>query len=146
MPRFEKGNKFSAGRPKGSPNKSTLSFEEIGHDGVAEVIRKVQQQATKGSLRAAALLLARTWPRRRGRPVLLDLPPVESAEDVVQAHAAVVAQMAAGELTPDEASAVGNVLEMQRRALETYDHEKRIEALEAKRLEGSNPFQRAAEG
>jgi hypothetical protein len=144
MPRFEKGNSFGTGRPKGSPNKSTSIFEEIGHDGVAKVIRKVHQQATRGSLRAAALLLARTWPRRRGRPVLLDLPPVETAEGMVQAHAAVVAQMAAGELTPEEASAVGNVLEMQRRALETYDHEKRIQALEDKRREGPNPFERAA--
>jgi hypothetical protein len=33
----------------------------------------------------------------------------------------------------------------QCRALETYDHEKRLQALEDKRLEGPNPFQKAAE-
>jgi hypothetical protein len=131
MPRFEKANAFGAGRPKGSPNKATLIFEEIGHEGVVDVIRAVKKKAADGNLRAAAILLARTWPRGRGRPVVLDLPPVETTGGIVQAHAAVVALMAAGEITPDEAAEVGSVLETQRRAIETHDHEKHLQALEA---------------
>lgn len=47
----------------------------------------------KRSLRAAAMLLARTWPRIRARAqaVEIDLPPVEGAEGIVQAHAALIA-------------------------------------------------------
>jgi hypothetical protein len=131
MPRFEKANAFGAGRPKGRPNKSTSIFEEIGHEGVADVIRVVKQKAADGNLRAAAILLARTWPRGRGRPVVMDLPPVETTAGIVRAHAAVVALMAAGEITTDEAAAVGSVLETQRRAIETHDHERRLKALEA---------------
>jgi hypothetical protein len=55
---------------------------------------------------------------------------VETAGGLVQAQAAVIAAMARGELTPDEAAAVASVLETQRRALETHDHERRLDELE----------------
>src|SRR5260370_5596356 len=99
--RYQKGKPGGPGRPPGSRNKATLLFEEIGHEGVADVIRMVQQKADGGSLRAAAILLARTWPRGRGRPVVLDLPLVETTGGIVQSHAAVVALIAAGASTPD---------------------------------------------
>jgi hypothetical protein len=142
MPQFEKGNTFGRGRPKGSPNKSTLILDELGREGIEEVIRKVAEAAKDGNMRAASILLARSWPRGHGRPVVLDLPPVETAGGVVQAHAAVVAQMAAGELTPDEASTVGDVLETQRRAIETYVHEKLLREWEEK-AGGPDPKPRA---
>jgi hypothetical protein len=131
MPRFGKRNTIGPGRPPGSRNKSTLLLDEIGREGIEEVIRKVADAAKDGNMRAASILLARTWPRGRGRPVVLDLPPVETAGAIVQAHAAVVAQMAAGEITPEEASTVGDVLETQRRAIETYVHEKLLQEREA---------------
>jgi len=135
MPQFEKGNTFGKGRPKGSRNTSSVIFDEIGYEGIEDIIRLVQQQANRGSLHAAGILLARAWPipRSHSLPVTVDLPAVESAGDVVKANAALIALVAAGEFTPEEASSVGRLLENQRRALETYDIEKRIEALEAER-------------
>jgi hypothetical protein len=134
MPRFKKGQEPGPGRPLGSPNKSTLVFDAIGREGIEDTIRMVKRKADEQeSLRAAAILLARTWPRGRGRAVTIDLPPVDTAAGVVQAHAALVAEMAAGELTPEEASAVSNLLDNQRKAIETYDLEKRIQALETER-------------
>ena len=135
MARYRKGKPPGPGRPPGSRNKSTLLLDEIGREGLEEVIRKVSEAAREGNMRAASILLARAWPRGRGRPVVLDLPPVETAGGVVQAHAAVVAQMATGEITPDEASTVTDVLESQRRAIETHDHERRIKELEEKKSE-----------
>jgi hypothetical protein len=145
VPQFEKGNSFGKGRPRGSRNKSAAILDEIGLEGLVNVIRSVQQRANKGSLRAAAILFARVWPVARGRPVAVDLPSVETTAGLVEAHAALVGLMAAGELTPNEALAISRVLDAQCRALETYDHEKRLQALEDKRLEGPNPFQKAAE-
>jgi DNA-binding GntR family transcriptional regulator len=52
----------------------------------------------------------------------------------------VVAAMAAQQITPEEAKAVADVLESQRRAIETHDHDKRLQALEQKKAEGPNPF------
>ena len=55
----------------------------------------------------------------------------------MQAQAAVVAAMAASEITPDEAAAVASMLETQRRAIETHDHEQRIRDLEANKAESA---------
>ncbi len=109
------------------------------------MIRAVQEKAEKGDMHAAAILLARTWPRRRGRPVRLDLPPVTLAAGVVQAQAAVIAAMAGGEISPEEAASVAGVLEQQRRAIETDDHERRLQELEEeakKRRSQSRPVAR----
>lgn len=130
MPRFAKGNPPGPGRPVGCRNKSVVWFDALADEGTEEVIRVVAEKAGKGDMRAASIVLARTWPHRRGRPVTLDLPAVDTAGGLVQAQAAVIAAMARGELTPDEAAAVASVLETQRRALETGDHERRLAALE----------------
>ena len=133
MPRFEKGNTYSPGRARGSRNKATVWLDELGAEGTEEIIRVVDREARKGDMRAAWLVLSRTWPSRRGRPVTLDLPPVETPAGLVQSQAAVVAAMAAGHITPDEAASVSTVLETQRRALETHDHEHRIRELEERK-------------
>lgn len=133
MPRFQKNQTAGPGRPRGSRNKSTLLFDALGRDGTEKVIRIVKERAEKGDMRAASIVLARTWPHHRGRHLSLDLPDVETAGGLVQAQAAVIAAMARGELTPDEAASVASVLEAQRRAIETHDHERRLSALEEKR-------------
>jgi hypothetical protein len=140
MPKFEKGNRFSTGRQRGARNKSTRWLDELGRESTEKVIGIVTREAEQGDMRAAAILLSRTWPNRRGRPVALDLPDVETTGGIVQAQAAVIAAMAGGELTPDEAASVAGVLEAQRRAIEIHDHEQRLQALEAKKEEPPPPW------
>lgn len=130
MPRFEKGKEPGPGRPRGSRNRATVWLDELGAEGTAEIIRVVDREARKGDMRAAWLMLSRTWPHRRGRLVELDLPPVETSAGLIQAHAAVVAALSRAEITPDEAASIATVLETQRRAIETHDHTRRIRALE----------------
>ena len=60
----------------------------------------------------------------------LSLPPIKAAVDVVVALGAVADAMAAGELTPEEASAAAGVLEAHRRAVETLNLEERLRRLE----------------
>ena len=50
----------------------------------------------------------------------------------MQAQAALVAALSRGEVTPEEAAAIASVLETQRRAFETLDHEQRLGAIEAR--------------
>ena len=135
MPRYPKGNTPGPGRPPGSRNRVTVLLEQLGAEGAEKVVRAVQAKAENGDLWAASILLARLWPRQRHQAVTLDLPAVETPAGLVQAQAAVVAAMARGDLTPDEAASVGAVLETQRRAIETNDHEHRIKELEATRRE-----------
>jgi len=141
MPRFQKGQQGGPGRPRGLPNKATQLLDELGAQGIEEVIRVVGEHALKGDMRAASLVLSRGWPHRRGRPVTLDLPSVETSAGLVQAHAAVVAALSRGEITPDEAAAVATVLETQRRAIETHEHARRLRELEKKKAEAERPWQ-----
>lgn len=141
MPKFEKGNTYSPGRVRGSRNKATVWLDELGAEGTEDIINVVKTEARKGDMRAAWLVLSRTWPHRRGRPLILDLPPVETPAGLIQAHAALVAALSKGEITPDEAASVGSVLETQRKAIETHDHERRIRELEKKKAEAERPWQ-----
>lgn len=142
MPRFQKGKPPGPGRPPGSRNQSGLLLDEIGSEGTAKLIRVVRECAEAGNMRAASILLARTWPHRRGRPVRLDLPDVSTASGLVTAQAVVIAAMANEQITPEEAASIASVLEAQRRAIETHDHERRIEALK----EGTPPASHGVDG
>ncbi len=127
MPRFKTGDAPGPGRPPGLRNRTNQLLDKIAGEGTERVIRTVQE---KGDMYAAALMLARTWPRRRGRPVQIDLPSAADTGGLVAAQAAVIAAMARGEISPDEAHLIASVLEQQRRAIETNDHEQRLQELE----------------
>ncbi len=118
------------GRPKGARNKATMAMEAL-LDGEAEAIaRKAIEKAKEGDMVAIRLCLERILPAVRSRPIEIDLPPVETAKDITTAHGAVIAAMARGEITPDDAGTIAGVLEARRRTIETVDLEARIIALE----------------
>jgi hypothetical protein len=74
----------------------------------------------------------RIAPPCRGRPVRLDLPPIVSAAHLVKALAAVADAMARGVLSAEEAQAAAAVLDHLRKAVEIFDLERRMAAIEAK--------------
>jgi uncharacterized protein DUF5681 len=127
-PKGTSGN--PAGRPKGSRHQALLALDAIGAEGAAAVLRSVVEAAAAGDMRAADILLRRLWPERRGRPLRLDLPSVETATDLPAALGAVTRAVAAGEITPEEAQAMAGLLEAHRRAIETAELAARVAALE----------------
>jgi hypothetical protein len=125
---FAKGN---PGRPKGVRHKATRIVEEL-LDGEAEALtRKAIDLALAGDMAALRLCVERIAPPRKDTPVSFDLPPVKTAQDAAEAAKAVLAAVAAGDLTPTEGAAVMGLVEGFRRAVETADLEARVEALEA---------------
>jgi hypothetical protein len=128
---FEKGRSGNlSGRPKGTRNKTTLAMEAL-LDGEAEAItRKAIDKAKSGDMVAIRLCLERILPAVKSRPIEIDLPTVETAEDITVAHGAVIAAMAKGEITPDDAGTIASVLEAKRRAIETMELEARITEIE----------------
>ena len=52
--------------------------------------RKAIDMAMNGDVVALRLCLERAAPVRKGRPVVVDLPPIETAKDVVGAVGAIV--------------------------------------------------------
>ena len=131
MPRYVKGQSPGPGRPSGCRNKSTVLLDALGGEGIEDVIRLVQKKANKdGNLQAAAILLDRMWPRGP-RLAPLGLPSVKTASGVVEANAALIDRISAGEVAPEQANSASNVIENQRKALETQELEKRLQELEA---------------
>ena len=76
------------------------------------------------------LCLERIAPVRKGRPIALSLPSMSTSADVTSALTAIIAQMAEGEITPDEAAIAASVIETKRKALETEELDCRLTALE----------------
>lgn len=130
-PRWEPGQSGNpAGRPKGSRHAALLALDAIGAEAGTEIMAAVVNAAKGGDMRAADILLRRLWPERKGRPVMLDLPTVSSPQDVAAALGAVSGAVAAGDLSPEEGAAMAGILELQRRAVETVELERRIATLE----------------
>ena len=99
----------------------------------AALTQKAIDLALAGDGPALRLCLDRIAPPRKDSPLSFALPPIKSAADTVAASASLLAAVAGGEVTPDEAGRVMALLTAHRSLVETGDHEKRIEALEAKR-------------
>jgi hypothetical protein len=130
---FGPGNPGGPGRPEGSRNKVTIALDHIADGAGKEILQSMVEAAKGGDMTAAAHVLSRIWPIRRGRPVSLDLPKIETAADVVKALGLVADAVGAGDLTPDEGASVAAILESKRRAIETVDFEARLSALEQER-------------
>ncbi len=131
---FRKGKSGNPnGKPPGARNKATVMIEKLLGDDAEAVTAAVIVAAKDGNMVAARLILDRLAPVPRGRRVLIDLPAVNTAEDVLAALTATIEAMGNGELAPDEAATVAGVIEVKRRAVETVDLERRIAAIEEQR-------------
>lgn len=119
-----------AGRPVGARHKTTLAIEAL-LDGEHEALtRAAIDKALEGDTTALRLCLDRIAPPRKDNPVSFELPAIENAADAVSASSALLAAVAAGEVTPDEAGRVMALLTAHKGLVETYDLESRITALE----------------
>ena len=121
-----------SGRPAGSRHKTTLAVEQL-LDGEAEKITRMAiDMALSGDSVAMRLCMDRLAPPRRDRPVPFALPKLETAAaDAVNATAALVEAVAAGELTPSEAGELSKLVEAFTKAMHTHELEERISRLEA---------------
>ena len=76
------------------------------------------------------MMLDRVWPVRKGQPVNVVMPPINSSQDLFPAIIAIWTAIREGRLTPDEASALSIVVGRSIQAIELHDITKRIAALE----------------
>ena len=103
-------------------------------DGEAEALtRKAVELALAGDITALRLCLDRILPARKDRPVSLEMPTINTAEDAKAASAVLLAAVAAGSLTPSEAAEIGKLVDSYLKAIETTEVLARLDKLE-KRL------------
>lgn len=129
---FQKGQSGNpAGRPRGSRNQSALLLENVLVGDAEAIARRAIDLAKDGDVAAIRMCMDRLLPPRRSDSVAFALPPLETAADTVAASAAIVAAVAAGDLTPSEASDLAKVIDVYVRALEAAEFEERLVKLEA---------------
>ena len=126
---FAPGNKLG-GRPKGARNKTTLAVEALLEGDAEAITKKAIDLAKDGDGAAIWLCMDRLAPPRKDSPVMFELPVIETAADAVAASAALLAAVADGDITPDEASRIMGLLTAHKTLVETCDLETRIAALE----------------
>ncbi|MBO9510593.1 hypothetical protein J7347_03585 [Erythrobacter sp. A6_0] len=97
-----------------------------------KLTRTAIDKALEGDTTALRLCLDRIAPARKDSPVSFALPKVESAQDAVSASSALLAAVASGEVTPDEAGRVMALLSAHKVLATVSDLELRIMELEAK--------------
>jgi hypothetical protein len=124
---FAPGN---PGKPHGARHRVTRAVETMLEGEYEKLTRIAIDKALDGDTSALRLCLDRIAPPRRDVPISIDLPPVRSASDAVEASAAVLASVAKGEVTPDEAGRIMALLASHKSIVATGDLEQRIAALE----------------
>ena len=122
-----------AGKAPGTRHKVTRAVEALLEGQHAALTQKAIGLALAGDGPALRLCLDRIAPPRKDSPVSFDLPPISTAADTITASSALLAALASGEVTPDEAGRVMALLTAHRGLVETGDLERRIEALEGKK-------------
>src|SRR4051794_31495368 len=127
---FKRGN---AGRPPGARNKATRLIEQLVENHAEALGQKAMELAMGGDVACLRMMLDRVCPIRKGRPLNVDMPPIESSEDLFDAIAAIWTEIGNGRLTADEAADLAVVVDRSFQAIELHAITERIAALEQAR-------------
>src|ERR1700736_4520197 len=104
-----------AGRPLGARNKKTIAMEEEIAKHAEEALDVIVQRARGGDPTCLRLLAERIVPTGTDRPLALELPKVECADDAQVAFNMVIEAFGRGEITVREFSPMlGSVDRMAR--------------------------------
>jgi hypothetical protein len=124
---FAKGN---AGRKPGSKNRITVVAGALLDCATEDLVRKAVEIAKAGDVPMLKFLLGRILPRER--PIKLDLPPMNFADDSVVVLGAIFNAVTEGRITTSEGAALASLVDSYSRAIDLADVVKRVDALEAK--------------
>jgi uncharacterized protein DUF5681 len=118
-----------AGRPRRSRNKTTILMQNLLEDEAEAIARKAIEMAKAGDMAAIRVCMDRLAPARRGAAISCELPPVETSGGAVAAMAAIIAAVAAGDVTPAEAASLARVIDryMFARSLAELEHRQQAE-------------------
>jgi hypothetical protein len=122
---FPKGN---GGRKPGSRNRTTAVAEALLRDEEANLVRKGIELAKAGDVAMLKFFLDRILPRERS--VRIDLPPMERADDAVDALGIIIKAVGNGEISPNEAVSFAKLIDIYARAINVHEGEWWLEKIQ----------------
>lgn len=135
--KFAKGASGNpAGMKRGTKHRRTLLLAAMTDDDRAAIVEKIIRQAKRGDRASQKLIVDRIEPQRRGSPVALPLPKIETTADTVAAMAAVLEAMSTGKISATEALELSAAIGEMRKTIELEVIRAELRALE-KQVTGS---------
>jgi len=95
-----------------------------------EILRKAIEMAMGGNVPMMKFFLDRILPKER--PILLDLPPLDSALDSIYAMAEIIDAVSSGRISPREGADIAQLVSTFIRAIQTTEAETEFEVLRSK--------------
>ena len=142
---FKKGQSGNpAGRKFGSKSKTTILLGQMLQGQAEQLVQKAIDMALKGDSQMLRALLDKLLPNRKDLAVKIRLPPISTAADLPKITAAVLKAVSTGKLTPTEGTALSQIIDKHRAAVELTEIEARLTELETKiNEEGKNYDQKS---
>src|ERR1043166_3020902 len=117
--RFQPGQSGNPpARPPGALNKQTLAAQALLAERAEELVTNLMDRSKNGEPAAMRLVMDRLVPTGRNRPVAIELPVIKTEEDAELALSVVTDELAAGNLTIAEASALITLIDRMLRLAE----------------------------
>jgi hypothetical protein len=124
---FPRGN---PGRKRGAKNRSTLLTTALLESQKEALLHKAMDLALGGDVTMLKFLLSRLLPRER--PITIELPEMEFADDGVEALGSIMRAVSIGAISPDEGAKLATIVKSYTDAIDMADVVKRLDVLEAK--------------
>jgi hypothetical protein len=117
--RFQPGQSGNpGGRPIGSLNKKTIAVQAVMEERAEEMASNLLDRAKNGDPTAMRLCMEQLVPSGRNRRVAIELPVIKTPEDAELALTVVTDELAAGNLSISEASALVSLIDRMLRVAE----------------------------
>ena len=129
---FAKGN---AGRKPGSKNRITVVAGALLDCATEDLVRKAVEIAKAGDVPMLKFLLGRILLRER--VIKLNLPPMDFADDAVEALGSIMHAVSEGVISPSEGAALATLVKSYTDGIDTADVVERLDSLEAQIKESS---------
>jgi hypothetical protein len=130
--------KHKGGRPRGSRSrpKANALMDRLAKahaPEIKEIFEMTVKLAKAGEPWAAREILSRLWPAPKSRMITFDLTPINSAADGEAAIGAVLAAVASGKISAEEADKIVSIIQAKVETQHARLVEERLAALEAAR-------------
>ena len=112
-------------------SKTLDTLDSIGKKNEVAIMEKAVDLALKGDMAAIKFVLDRSSPSRKGARMVIPLPKIEKAKDLIKAQNVVTELLASGTISASEALDISQILEANNRMFDLHELTEMVKELQA---------------